>query len=187
MGSDKDLKIAVYTWQNRVTKEEADEVRSRVSAVETQFLNVEIGKVYKASVCCCFYVILLQVVVLCYDGVCLITKSAQGEKGKRTSFFIIITTISIIVDFSGLILPFGTLVRILELNASYFLKSGGYFVINQGQFLILILIHMLNLYLANCIDSTIPVEAVFASEMKKLQAEQFKPMDQVTLKPSHFF
>ena len=74
-------KIAVYTWQNRVTKEEADEVRSRVSAVETQFLNVEIGKVYKASVCCCFYVLLLQAVVLCYDGVCLITKSAQGEKG----------------------------------------------------------------------------------------------------------
>ncbi|XP_023764051.1 ABC transporter C family member 5 [Lactuca sativa] len=74
-------KIAVYTWHNRVSKEEADEIGSRVSAVETQFLNVEIGKVYKASVCCCFYVLLLQAVVLCYDGVCLITKSAQGEKG----------------------------------------------------------------------------------------------------------
>ncbi|XP_023736052.1 uncharacterized protein LOC111883958 [Lactuca sativa] len=106
---------------------------------------------------------------------------------RLTSLFIIITTISIIVDFSGLILPSGTLVRILELNASYFLKSGGYFVINQGQFLILILIHMLNLYLANCVDSTIPIEAVFASEMKKLQAEQFKPMDQVTLESSYFF
>ncbi|KAL4557048.1 hypothetical protein LXL04_035218 [Taraxacum kok-saghyz] len=58
--------------------------------------------------------------------------------------------------------------RILALNASYFLKSGGYFVISIK---------------ANCIDSTVPAEAVFASEVKKLQAEQFKPMEQVTLEP----
>ncbi|CAI9269873.1 unnamed protein product [Lactuca saligna] len=117
-------KIAAYTWQNRVTKEEADEVGSRVSAVETQFLIVEFGKVYKASVCCCFYVLLLQAVVFCYDGVCLITKICTRGKGcelgtsvlaritvfRLTSLFIIITTISIIIDFSGLILPSGTLV-----------------------------------------------------------------------------
>ncbi|KAI3818002.1 hypothetical protein L1987_11804 [Smallanthus sonchifolius] len=58
--------------------------------------------------------------------------------------------------------------RILALNASYFLKTGGYFVISIK---------------ANCIDSTVPAEAVFASEVKKLQAEQFKPMEQVTLEP----
>ncbi|XP_071732633.1 rRNA 2'-O-methyltransferase fibrillarin 1-like [Rutidosis leptorrhynchoides] len=58
--------------------------------------------------------------------------------------------------------------RILALNASYFLKSGGHFVISIK---------------ANCIDSTVPAEAVFASEVKKLQAEQFKPMEQVTLEP----
>ncbi|KAI3808137.1 hypothetical protein L1987_24081 [Smallanthus sonchifolius] len=58
--------------------------------------------------------------------------------------------------------------RILALNASYFLKAGGYFVISIK---------------ANCIDSTVPAEAVFASEVKKLQAEQFKPMEQVTLEP----
>ncbi|GJW77375.1 mediator of RNA polymerase II transcription subunit 36A-like protein, partial [Tanacetum coccineum] len=58
--------------------------------------------------------------------------------------------------------------RILGLNASYFLKTGGYFVIiHQG----------------NCIDSTATAEAVFASEVKKLQLEQFKPMEQVTLEP----
>ncbi|KAG9132646.1 hypothetical protein Leryth_016686 [Lithospermum erythrorhizon] len=33
------------------------------------------------------------------------------------------------------------------------------------------------------VHSTVPVEAVFAEEMKKLQAEQFKPMKQVTLEP----
>jgi len=36
---------------------------------------------------------------------------------------------------------------------------------------------------ANCIDSTVPAEAVFAQEVKKLQAEQFKPEEQVTLEP----
>lgn len=58
--------------------------------------------------------------------------------------------------------------RILALNASYFLKAGGHFVISIK---------------ANCIDSTVPAEAVFAQEVKKLQAEQFKPVEQVTLEP----
>ncbi|XP_052183695.1 rRNA 2'-O-methyltransferase fibrillarin 2 isoform X2 [Diospyros lotus] len=58
--------------------------------------------------------------------------------------------------------------RILALNASNFLKAGGHFVISIK---------------ANCIDSTVPAEAVFAQEVKKLQAEQFKPIEQVTLEP----
>ncbi|XP_047334607.1 rRNA 2'-O-methyltransferase fibrillarin 2-like [Impatiens glandulifera] len=58
--------------------------------------------------------------------------------------------------------------RILALNASYFLKAGGHFVISIK---------------ANCIDSTVPAEAVFAQEVKKLQADQFKPIEQVTLEP----
>lgn len=36
---------------------------------------------------------------------------------------------------------------------------------------------------ANCIDSTVPAEAVFQSEVKKLQQEQFRPAEQVTLEP----
>ncbi|TVU07732.1 hypothetical protein EJB05_41101 [Eragrostis curvula] len=58
--------------------------------------------------------------------------------------------------------------RILALNASYFLKSGGHFVISIK---------------ANCIDCTMPAEAVFASEVEKLKAEQLKPSEQVTLEP----
>ncbi|KAI6695865.1 hypothetical protein NL676_023575 [Syzygium grande] len=58
--------------------------------------------------------------------------------------------------------------RILALNASYFLKAGGHFVI---------------LIKANCIDSTVPAEIVFSQEVKKLQADQFKPFEQVTLEP----
>lgn len=58
--------------------------------------------------------------------------------------------------------------RIVALNASYFLKAGGNFVISIK---------------ANCIDSTVPAEAVFAREVKTLQAEGFKPTEQLTLEP----
>lgn len=58
--------------------------------------------------------------------------------------------------------------RIVALNAHHFLKSGGFVVISIK---------------ASCIDSTAPAEAVFASEVKKLQSEQFKPKEQLTLEP----
>lgn len=58
--------------------------------------------------------------------------------------------------------------RIVALNAQYFLKNEGHFVISIK---------------ANCIDSTAPAEAVFAREVKKLQEDGFKPMEQVTLEP----
>ena len=58
--------------------------------------------------------------------------------------------------------------RIVALNASYFLKAGGNFIISIK---------------ANCIDSTAPAEAVFAREVKKLQQEGFKPSEQLTLEP----
>ncbi|XWS48464.1 hypothetical protein CRYUN_Cryun13aG0079700 [Craigia yunnanensis] len=41
----------------------------------------------------------------------------------------------------------------------------------------------LQLKIANCIDSTVPAEAVFQSEVKKLQQKQFKPFEKVTLEP----
>jgi len=58
--------------------------------------------------------------------------------------------------------------RIVALNASFFLKNGGNFAISIK---------------ANCIDSTALPEAVFAKEVKKLQEEQFKPTEQITLEP----
>jgi len=58
--------------------------------------------------------------------------------------------------------------RIVAINASYFLKNGGNFVISIK---------------ANCIDSTAEAEAVFADEVKKMQAEKMKPQEQVTLEP----
>ena len=36
---------------------------------------------------------------------------------------------------------------------------------------------------ANCIDSTVSAEAVFAREVKKLQEDGFKPAEQLTLEP----
>jgi len=58
--------------------------------------------------------------------------------------------------------------RILAMNAHHFLKNGGHFVISIK---------------ANCIDSTIAAEYVFASEVNKLKQEQFKPREQITLEP----
>merc|ERR1712059_6164 len=58
--------------------------------------------------------------------------------------------------------------RMGALNAQYFLKNGGNFVISIK---------------ANCIDSTAEPEAVFAGEVKKMQAEKMKPQEQVTLEP----
>jgi rRNA 2'-O-methyltransferase fibrillarin len=58
--------------------------------------------------------------------------------------------------------------RIVGLNAEYFLKAGGHFVISIK---------------ANCIDSTVPAEAVFASEINKLKAMGFRPQEYVTLEP----
>lgn len=58
--------------------------------------------------------------------------------------------------------------RIVGINAEYFLKNGGHFVISIK---------------ANCIDSTVEAEAVFASEIKKLQEMKFKPAEYVTLEP----
>ncbi|CEO96617.1 unnamed protein product (mitochondrion) [Plasmodiophora brassicae] len=58
--------------------------------------------------------------------------------------------------------------RIVGLNAQYFLKNGGNFVISIK---------------ANCIDSTSEPAAVFASEVAKLQEMSFKPEEQLTLEP----
>lgn len=58
--------------------------------------------------------------------------------------------------------------RIVALNSHHFLKNGGNFVISIK---------------ASCIDSTASPEAVFAQEVKKLQAEKLKPKEQLTLEP----
>lgn len=58
--------------------------------------------------------------------------------------------------------------RIVAINAEHFLKNGGNFVISIK---------------ANCIDSTLAPEAVFASERKKLKEYKLKSKEQVTLEP----
>jgi rRNA 2'-O-methyltransferase fibrillarin len=54
--------------------------------------------------------------------------------------------------------------RIVALNAQYFLKQGGNFVISVK---------------ASCIDSTATPEAVFAQEVATMQGMQLKPKEQV--------
>jgi rRNA 2'-O-methyltransferase fibrillarin len=58
--------------------------------------------------------------------------------------------------------------RIVALNAHYFLRVGGNFLISVK---------------ASCIDSTVAPEAVFAKERGKMQSEGLKPTEQLTLEP----
>lgn len=58
--------------------------------------------------------------------------------------------------------------RIFALNASYFLKNAGHFMISIK---------------ANCVDSTAPPAHVFAQEVNKLKEEGFVPQEQITLEP----
>jgi rRNA 2'-O-methyltransferase fibrillarin len=58
--------------------------------------------------------------------------------------------------------------RIVALNAHHFLKTGGHAIISIK---------------ASCIDSTAAPEAVFRREISKLQSENFKPLEQLTLEP----
>jgi rRNA 2'-O-methyltransferase fibrillarin len=58
--------------------------------------------------------------------------------------------------------------RIVALNSHYFLKNEGHSVISIK---------------ASCIDSTAAPEAVFRREVSKLQSENFKPLEQLTLEP----
>jgi len=58
--------------------------------------------------------------------------------------------------------------RIVALNAQFFLRTEGFFVMSIK---------------ANCIDSVAPAEVVFAKEVKKLQEEKLRPAEQITLEP----
>ncbi|XP_071719708.1 ABC transporter C family member 5 [Rutidosis leptorrhynchoides] len=100
-------KIWIYVDRNRVRKNDADDLGTRVngSAMESEFVNVEIGKLFKASVYCCFYVLLIQTVVLCYDVVCYITKSEQGDKSVKLEPLILPAS----QFFAWFILSFSTL------------------------------------------------------------------------------
>lgn len=58
--------------------------------------------------------------------------------------------------------------RIVTMNAHMFLKNGGHVVIAIK---------------ANCIDSTVAADVVFAREVKKLEEEKVKAREQLSLEP----
>ena len=58
--------------------------------------------------------------------------------------------------------------RIVGINAEHFLKNGGHAVISIK---------------ANCVDSKVPAEQVFAHEVQELRDYKFKPLEQITLEP----
>jgi len=58
--------------------------------------------------------------------------------------------------------------RILGLNAAYFVKNRGHFVISIK---------------ASCVDSTKPPEVVYASEIEALKEQKFRPVERISLEP----
>jgi len=58
--------------------------------------------------------------------------------------------------------------RIVGLNASHFLRNGGYVVISIK---------------ASCVDSTVDPSVVYQWEIKKLQEQKVKPKEMLTLEP----
>ncbi|KAJ9461125.1 rRNA 2prime-O-methyltransferase fibrillarin [Diplonema papillatum] len=58
--------------------------------------------------------------------------------------------------------------RILALNAQYFLKNGGHFMISIK---------------ANCIDSTLAAGVIYDEEVRKMKEANLKPKELVTLEP----
>lgn len=55
-------------------------------SVDREIHDIEIGKVFVATVSCCFFVLLLQILVLAADGIGLIRKAMNGETGNWLLF-----------------------------------------------------------------------------------------------------
>lgn len=87
-----------------------------------------------------------------------------GDARKPWEYRILVSMVDVV--FADVAQP--DQARIVGHNAEFFLKSGGHFVISIK---------------ANCIDSTAPADAVFASEIKKLKGMKFHPDEYVTLEP----
>nr|QVT92347.1 ABC transporter [Salvia miltiorrhiza] len=65
-------------WKDNLVGSAVD-VRQNGVAGSEEIHNIVIGKSYKASLLCCFYVLLVYISVLGYDGIGLIRDAAQGE------------------------------------------------------------------------------------------------------------
>ncbi|XP_042003812.1 ABC transporter C family member 5-like [Salvia splendens] len=68
-------------WKEDLVGSDGDVRLNGVADVEEAH-NIVIGKSYKASVVCCFYVLLVYIFVLGYAGIGLIREAAQGESGN---------------------------------------------------------------------------------------------------------
>ena len=105
---------------------------------------------------------------------CVLTWHSQISSTYR-AFSCLACLLGSITDSSSLLLQVDCIfadvaqpdqARIVGLNAQFFLKNGGAYVISIK---------------ASCIDSTAPPEAVFAREVKKLTELELRPKEQVRL------
>ncbi|XP_017228295.2 ABC transporter C family member 5 [Daucus carota subsp. sativus] len=79
--------ISVYINRIRINKEDTDEISGPTRRnVDAEIQSVEIGKWYKASAFCCFYILVVQVLLIGFDCVKLI----RGSSGGRGSDWILL-------------------------------------------------------------------------------------------------
>ncbi|KAI3460999.1 hypothetical protein Pfo_017662 [Paulownia fortunei] len=85
--------VVVCFGRIRVRKEESNRnsvaIRHRGVVDSEEIQSLVIGKSYKASVFCCFYVLFVQVLLLGFDGVRLIREAAQG-RGNETHWTVVL-------------------------------------------------------------------------------------------------
>ncbi|PSR89727.1 ABC transporter C family member 5 like [Actinidia chinensis var. chinensis] len=99
--------ISVCVGRIRVFKEDSstNSASARLSVVDGEILSIEIGASYRASLFCCFYVLFLQLLVLGFDGFCLIRNASHGDKGTNWALIVLPASQSLawsVLSFSAL-------------------------------------------------------------------------------------
>lgn len=81
--------LSVCVGRVRVFKEDSNVNSSPVRRVgDGEFRSIEIGTGFKVSLICCFYVLLLQVLVFGFDGVGWMRNASHGEGTNWTLFIL---------------------------------------------------------------------------------------------------
>ncbi|KAH0641132.1 hypothetical protein KY285_037718 [Solanum tuberosum] len=101
--SAKQIYLCVGRVRFRKDDSDGNSVPSRRRG-DVEIQSIEIGRAFKASVLCSFYVLFVHVVVVGYDGVGLIRKATQGSSVNWTLLlFPVIQTLAwIVLSFSAL-------------------------------------------------------------------------------------
>ncbi|KAF3641285.1 ABC transporter C family member 13 [Capsicum annuum] len=92
---------------------------------DVEIESIEIGRAYKASLLCCFYVLFVHVVVLGFDGVGLIRKATQGN---RVNWILLLFPVT--QSLAWVVLSFSSLYCKYKVNSKFPLLSRVWWVVS---------------------------------------------------------